>query len=148
MQREAAPRGKIRVHSLEGDYFMSVDKWPALVETSKISPEEQETKGGSYKDRIMTASEEESGEQTWQSPAPKRKRKKSCHPTVATRAISRIPRTGEPIIEKASKRMRERDELMEGNIKNNPFTILSNTSNSHIEKVIGDLDIDVRDIDT
>lgn len=80
--------------------------------------------------------------------APKHRREKKKGPAVATRASTRIPKGGGPILEKATKRMHERDALLGGNKNFNPFTILEKVPNSHISNVMKDLDIEVDNIDT
>lgn len=91
----------------------------------------------------MDISGQEGENQAWQVSAPKQKSRKDRQPAVATRTSSIIPKTGGPIVEKATNRLQERDEIIGGNTNHNPFTVLNNTPDSHLHNVIKDLDIAV-----
>lgn len=80
--------------------------------------------------------------------SPKMQEKKNRHPAVAIRTSSRISRKDGPILEKATKRVQEKDELFGGNKNVNPFTVLNFVPNSHFHNVMKDLDIEVVEVDT
>lgn len=123
------PSGKIKVHSLEGGYLMDADKWPTLTEPERSHDGTNQVAVVEGPSQSTEGLDKEEGEQVWQSSAPRHKGKKAKQPAVATRTSSRIPRSGEPIIEKAAKRMQEKDDLLRGNKKSNPFTILNDIPN-------------------
>lgn len=116
------PPGMIKVHSLEGDYLVEEDKWPSLIEPNEKEdvPNQDALVEGPSRGTTVSFDKGEEG-QAWQSSAPKRKGKKIKQPVVASRTSARIPRTGDPIIEKAAKRMQEKDDLLQGNKKHQPF---------------------------
>ena len=128
---------KLMVHNAEGVYFMDKDKWPKLV----IADEDINCTQDSTLEGQLT---DEGGDQGWEKPPSRKKKLKSTKPkvTVATRASSRIPRDGIPVVEKAMKRAQERDELT-----GNPFTILNNASNDDLRKIALDLDINADFLD-
>lgn len=90
--------------------------------------------------------DKEEGDQGWLTSAPKRKSKKQRRPMVATRTSSRIAKMEGPILEKATKRMPEKDALLGGN-KTNPFTVLNSVFSSHMKKLIQGLGIEVEQVD-
>ena len=61
---------------------------------------------------------------------------------MATRASSRVRRDGIPIATKAANRIKALNDAARTSSKN-PFTILNNTSNNALGKVIIDLDTEV-----
>lgn len=161
MTCEEIPPGKMVVHSLDGPYLMDSSKWPALTEPSRqgdgtgkvegsggFQPMEESTMGSASLRDAREISDQEEGGQEWIQSAPKRKGRKQRQPMVATRASTRVPKTGEPMLEKASKRLQERDAILEGKKQCNPFTVLNNASDGHLQNVIRDLEIEVEDIDT
>lgn len=112
---------------------MDANKWPFLV-----LPEERQTtmEVGIQKSQNTKETSDQEVSQTCQTSAPRRKSRKGRQPDVATRASNRIPKSGGPILEKATRRMHEKDELLGGNTNKNPFTVLNNTSNHHLNNVI------------
>lgn len=62
---------------------------------------------------------------------------------VATRTSSRIPKDGVPIAEKAASRAMARNDIAGNILPSNPFTILSDTPDSMIQNVLGDLNIEM-----
>jgi len=125
----ALTKDQIKVHNEEGVYFMEADKWPNLSEVESGQGDQ-------------TLTQEEAISDLWESPPAKKKKIKAAKPKVviATRTSSRIPRDGIPIADKAMKRVQEKNNLHSGTSKN-PFTILNNTSDVVLEKIISDLDI-------
>jgi hypothetical protein len=67
-------------------------------------------------------------------------------PVIATRASSRIARDGIPILEKATKRAREKNQL-QGTSHPNPFLILNNESNENLSTVMKDIGIVLENYD-
>jgi hypothetical protein len=61
-------------------------------------------------------------------------------PVIAIRVSSRIARDGIPILEKATKRAREKNQL-QGTSRSNPFLILNNESNENMSTVMKDIGI-------
>lgn len=83
--------------------------------------------------------------QGWQSPKPRKMKKKFLKSVVvATRTSKRLARNGVPIVEKAASRVMARNKIL-GNQSANPFTVISNTSASLLENVLNDLNIIVND---
>lgn len=143
------PPGMIMVQGPEGEYLMDANKWPNLeVRPGGSSSEAGKDIKGDAPDRDMHDLSVEGRDQGWTLSGPKRKDRKPKQPAVATRTSSRIPKSGGPILEKATRRMQERDELLGGNKPQNPFTVFDNVPRAHISTVIKDLGIEVEDIDT
>ena len=115
---------------------MEADKWSNLTE--------DESGQG---DQSLT--QEEVVSDLWESPPAKKKKIKAAKPKVviATKTSSRIPRDGIPIADKAMKRVQEKNSLHPGTSKN-PFTILNNTSDEVLGKIIYDLDITFENMDS
>jgi HD superfamily phosphohydrolase len=67
-------------------------------------------------------------------------------PVIATRASSRIARDGIPILEKATKRAHEKNQL-QGTSRPNPFLILNNESNENLSTVMKDIGIVLENYD-
>lgn len=65
---------------------------------------------------------------------------------VAIRTSNRVLRDGIPITIKAANRVKALNEIS-GKPSYNPFTVLNNTSNADLQKVVKDLDIEVVDMD-
>jgi hypothetical protein len=91
---------------------------------------------------------EEDGEQECEKALSKKGKKKSRRnfPVIATRASSRIARDGIPILEKATKRAREKNQL-QGTSRPNPFLILNNESNENMYTVMKDIGIVLENYD-
>jgi hypothetical protein len=86
--------------------------------------------------------------QGWQSPKTRKTKKKNKkHIVVATRTSTRVPRDGIHVAVKATNRAIAKNTITSTTSNPNPFNVLNNTSNDHLEKVILDLDIEVEDID-
>jgi hypothetical protein len=87
--------------------------------------------------------------QGWQSPKTRKTKKKKYKKNivVATRTSSRVPRDGIPVAIKATNRAIAKNTITGTTSNPNPFNVLNNTSNDHLEKVILDLDIEVEDIE-
>lgn len=148
--KSAIPDGKIRVHSAEGTYLMDTDKWPNLNVTN-IEPTTSEETGGMEDGTLQISAEtfgKEERDQTWLTSGNKRKERKKKPPAMATRTSARISKIDGPIIDKATKRMQEKDDILGGKRNHNPFIVLNNVSNTYIENVIRDFGIEVEDIDT
>jgi len=67
--------------------------------------------------------------------------------TVATRTNSRVPKDGRTMMEKATHRVEERNELLTGTNTANQFLVLNNLSNDDIKSVTNNLDIQIENID-
>lgn len=82
--------------------------------------------------------------QGWQSPKSRKNKKSKRKLVVAARTSSRVPRDGIPVATKAAIRAMARNTITGNSTISNPFTLLNNTSSSCLEKVILDLDIEVK----
>jgi hypothetical protein len=83
----------------------------------------------------------------WQVSKSKKQRKSNKKQVVvATRTSNRVLRDGIPISIKAANRVKALNEIS-GKPSYNPFTVLNNTSNADLQKVVKDLDIEVVDMD-
>lgn len=90
-------------------------------------------------------SETDEFSQGWQVSKSKKIKKKKKKVVVATRTSARIPWDGVPIVVKATQRAMARDDV--AGTTNNPFTVLSNTSNSVLHSVVDDLDLEMENVD-
>jgi hypothetical protein len=90
-----------------------------------------------------TLAVEEEGSK-WDVVVNKRGRKKTTTkgPVRATRASSRIPRDGIPILEKATRRALEKD-ITQGTSSSNTFTILNQERNENLAAVLKDIGIEL-----
>jgi hypothetical protein len=113
--------------------------------TSREGDEEQQIRmvdcGGE-----IPADEEEGSK--WDVVVNKRGRKKTTTkgPMGATRASSRIPRDGIPILEKATMRALEKD-ITQGISSSNTFTILNQEHNETLASVLKDISIELDNYD-
>jgi hypothetical protein len=103
---------------------------------------------GNIMEQVELYHTEEDGEQEWEKALSKKGKKKSRRnfPVIATRASSRIARDGIPILEKATKRAREKNQL-QGTSRPNPFLILNNESNENLSTVMKDIGIVLENYD-
>lgn len=148
------------VNGREGPYLIEASKWPTLTEkrdNERVGGEaggveNQPPMKEDLMDNMSIPSMEEGSDndgdsKEWTTSAPKRKARKRNHPVIATRASTRISKTDGPILNKATKRMQWKDEMLGGK-SSNPFTVLNNAPSSHLQNVIKDLDLEVVNIDT
>jgi hypothetical protein len=103
---------------------------------------------GNIMEQVELYHTEEDGEHEWEKALSKKGKKKSRRnfPVIATRASSRIARDGIPILEKATKRAREKNQL-QGTSRPNPFLILNNESNENLSTVMKDIGIVLENYD-
>ena len=66
---------------------------------------------------------------------------------IATRTNNRVPKDGRSVMEKATQRAQERDDLNSGTQSSNQFLILSNLDNDYIQDVVSKLDLNITNID-
>jgi hypothetical protein len=87
--------------------------------------------------------------ETWVSKSSRKKQMKKGRGiiTVATRTSSRVPKDGRFMMEKATQRAKERNEITKGTNNANHFLVLNNLSNEYIKNVTDNLDISIENID-